>query len=75
MQPAARRRRSQPISLEAECLKLVEAARAAYGRIDTDDNAALNYYIPTVDYPNRWIKAFAVNVHAPFTLSRPSCPT
>src|SRR5262245_4338889 len=56
------------ISSEAECLKLVEAAREAYGPVDTlVNNAALNYYIPTVDYPtNRWIKAFAVNVHAPF---------
>jgi len=50
--------------------------RAAYGRIDTlVNNAALNYYIPTVDYPtNRWIKAFAVNVHAPFTLSKAVLP-
>ena len=56
--------------------RLVEAARAAYGRIDTlVNNAALNYYIPTVDYPtNRWIKAFAVNVHAPFILSKAVLP-
>jgi citronellol/citronellal dehydrogenase len=60
------------ISSEAECLKLVETARAAFGPIDTlVNNAALNYYIPTVEYPtNRWIKAFAVNVHAPFILSK-----
>ena len=64
------------ISSEAECLRLVEAARAAYGRIDTlVNNAALNYYIPTADYPtNRWIKAFAVNVHAPFILSKAVLP-
>jgi len=64
------------ISSEAECLKLVEAARAAYGRIDAlVNNAALNYYIPTVEYPtNRWIKAFAVNVHAPFILSKAVLP-
>ena len=32
------------------CLELVEAARAAYGPIDTlVNNAALNYYIPTAD--------------------------
>ena len=64
------------ISSEAECLRLVEAARAAYGRIDTlVNNAALNYYIPTVDYPtNRWIKAFAVNVHAPFILAKAVLP-
>jgi NAD(P)-dependent dehydrogenase (short-subunit alcohol dehydrogenase family) len=60
------------ISSEAECEKLVAAARAAYGRIDTlVNNAALNYYIPTAEYPTgRWIKAFAVNVHAPFMLSK-----
>lgn len=64
------------ISSEAECLKLVEAARAAYGPIDTlVNNAALNYYIPTAEYPtNRWIKAFAVNVHAPFILSKAVLP-
>ena len=64
------------ISSEAECLRLVEAARAAYGRIDTlVNNAALNYYIPTADYPtSRWIKAFAVNVHAPFILSKAVLP-
>jgi citronellol/citronellal dehydrogenase len=64
------------ISAEAECLRLVEAARSAYGRVDTlVNNAALNYYIPTADYPsNRWIKAFAVNVHAPFILSKAVLP-
>jgi NAD(P)-dependent dehydrogenase (short-subunit alcohol dehydrogenase family) len=64
------------ISSEVECLKLVEAARAAYGQIDTlVNNAALNYYIPTVEYPtSRWIKAFAVNVHAPFILSKAVLP-
>jgi NAD(P)-dependent dehydrogenase (short-subunit alcohol dehydrogenase family) len=64
------------ISSEAECLKLVEATRAAYGPIDTlVNNAALNYYIPTAEYPTgRWIKAFAVNVHAPFILSKAVLP-
>jgi citronellol/citronellal dehydrogenase len=64
------------ISSEAECLRLVAAAREAYGPIDTlVNNAALNYYIPTVDYPtNRWIKAFAVNVHAPFMLAKAVLP-
>ena len=64
------------ISAESECLKLVETARAAYGRIDTlVNNAALNYYIPTVEYPtSRWIRAFAVNVHAPFILSKAVLP-
>jgi NAD(P)-dependent dehydrogenase (short-subunit alcohol dehydrogenase family) len=64
------------ISTEAECLRLVEAARSAYGRVDTlVNNAALNYYIPTADYPtSRWIKAFAINVHAPFILSKAVLP-
>ena len=64
------------ISTETECLRLVEAARAAYGRVDTlVNNAALNYYIPTADYPtSRWIKAFAVNVHAPFILAKAVLP-
>lgn len=64
------------ISTEAECLRLVEAARSVYGRVDTlVNNAALNYYIPTADYPtSRWIKAFAINVHAPFILSKAVLP-
>jgi citronellol/citronellal dehydrogenase len=64
------------ISSEPECLKVVDQARQAYGRIDTlVNNAALNYYIPTADYPtNRWVKAFAVNVHAPFLLAKAALP-
>lgn len=64
------------ISTEVECFRLVEAARSAYGRVDTlVNNAALNYYIPTADYPtSRWIKAFAINVHAPFILSKAVLP-
>jgi NAD(P)-dependent dehydrogenase (short-subunit alcohol dehydrogenase family) len=64
------------ISSEADCRALVERARALHGRIDVlVNNAALNYYIPTVDYPtNRWVKAFAINVHAPFILSKAVLP-
>src|ERR1700722_6661503 len=64
------------VSTEASCLALVDAARAAYGPIDLlVNNAALNYYIPTVDYPaNRWVRAFAVNVHGPFILSKAVLP-
>ena len=60
------------ISYEEECLSLVEQARAAFGPVDIlVNNAALNYYIPTVDYPtNRWVRAFSINVHAPFILSK-----
>jgi NAD(P)-dependent dehydrogenase (short-subunit alcohol dehydrogenase family) len=64
------------VSVEADCQVLVERARATYGAIDVlVNNAALNYYIPTVDYPtNRWVKAFAVNVHAPFMLAKAVLP-
>jgi len=60
------------VSSEDSCLELVKRARGAYGQIDVlVNNAALNYYLPTVDYPtNRWVKAFAVNVHGPFMLSK-----
>jgi NAD(P)-dependent dehydrogenase (short-subunit alcohol dehydrogenase family) len=60
------------VSSETDCLALVEAARAAYGPIDIlVNNAALNYYLPIEDYPtNRWIRCFAINVHAPFILSK-----
>ncbi len=64
------------ISLEPECLALVERSRALYGSVDIlVNNAALNYYIPTAEYPtSRWIKAFAINVHAPFILSKAVLP-
>ncbi len=60
------------ISAEAECLALVEGARAAYGPIDIlVNNAALNYYLPTETYPtNRWVRCFQINVHAPFILAK-----
>jgi citronellol/citronellal dehydrogenase len=64
------------VSAESDCLALVERARRTYGPIDVlVNNAALNYYIPTIDYPaSRWIKAFAVNVHGPFMLSKAVLP-
>jgi citronellol/citronellal dehydrogenase len=60
------------VSSEAECVALVRAARAAYGPIDIlVNNAALNYYLPTETYPtNRWVRCFAINVHAPFILAK-----
>ena len=60
------------VSSEAECVALVQAARAAYGPIDIlVNNAALNYYLPTETYPtNRWVRCFAINVHAPFILAK-----
>ena len=67
---------SADVSAEADCVALVEQARAANGAIDVlVNNAALNYYIPTADYPtNRWVRAFAVNVHGPFMLSKAVLP-
>ena len=64
------------VSTEAECVRLIEEARAAFGPIDIlVNNAALNFYIPTKDYPtNRWVRAFAVNVHGPFILSKAVLP-
>ena len=60
------------ISREEDCQRLVETAREAFGTVDILVNdAALTYYKPIVDYAVRnWIKAFAVNVHAPFMLSQ-----
>jgi citronellol/citronellal dehydrogenase len=60
------------VSSEAECIALVQAARSAYGPIDIlVNNAALNYYLPTENYPtNRWVRCFAINVHAPFILAK-----
>jgi NAD(P)-dependent dehydrogenase (short-subunit alcohol dehydrogenase family) len=60
------------VSSETECIALVQAARDAYGPIDIlVNNAALNYYLPTETYPtNRWMRCFAINVHAPFILSK-----
>ncbi|WP_428489993.1 SDR family NAD(P)-dependent oxidoreductase [Rhodopila sp.] len=60
------------VSIEAECLALVQAARESYGAIDIlVNNAALNYYQPTDTYPtNRWVRCFAINVHAPFILAK-----
>jgi citronellol/citronellal dehydrogenase len=60
------------IAEPAECERLVAETRATYGPVDVlVNNAALTYYIPIVDYPvNRWLRSWAVNVHAPFVLSQ-----
>jgi NAD(P)-dependent dehydrogenase (short-subunit alcohol dehydrogenase family) len=64
------------ISDEAGCDAVIAGAHAAYGPVDIlVNNAALNYYVPIKDYAvNRWIRAFAVNVHAPFMLSQKVLP-
>ena len=60
------------ISEPAECEKLVQTARETYGPVDVlVNNAALTYFIPIKDYPvNKWMRSWAVNVHAPFILSK-----
>jgi NAD(P)-dependent dehydrogenase (short-subunit alcohol dehydrogenase family) len=60
------------VSKEEDCRRLVDAAEATFGTVDIlVNNAALTYYKPIIDYDvKRWIKAFAVNVHGPFMLSK-----
>jgi citronellol/citronellal dehydrogenase len=60
------------ISEPEECERLIAAARAAYGPVDIlVHNAALTYFIEIKDYPvNKWLRSWAVNVHAPFILSK-----
>ena len=64
------------VSEEDDCNLLIEQAKEAYGPVDVlVNNAALNYFIPVVDYPaSRWIRSFAVNVHGPFMLSKAALP-
>ncbi|PON11990.1 hypothetical protein C2W62_41970 [Candidatus Entotheonella serta] len=64
------------VSEEADCMALIDQARTQFGKVDIlVNNAALNYYVPIVDYAvNRWIRAFAVNVHGPFILSKAVLP-
>lgn len=64
------------VSSEEDCRALVDGALSAYGRVDVlVNNAALNYYVPIIDYDvNRWMRAFAVNVHGPFMLSKMVLP-
>jgi len=60
------------ISSEADCEKLVKETRRIYGPIDVlVNNAALTYFILIKDYPlKRWMRSFAVNLNAPFILSK-----
>jgi citronellol/citronellal dehydrogenase len=64
------------VSSESSCQILVNTARKEFGPVDVlVNNAALNYYIPVKDYPvQRWVRAFAVNVHGPFMLSQKVLP-
>ena len=64
------------ISEEDDCMRVIEETKAGFGPASVlINNAALNYYIPIVDYPaSRWMRAFAVNVHGPFMLSKAVLP-
>jgi NAD(P)-dependent dehydrogenase (short-subunit alcohol dehydrogenase family) len=54
------------------CQAAVNEVRQQLGPIDVlVNNAALTYFVPIADYPvNRWLRSFAVNVHAPFYLAK-----
>src|SRR4030095_13737007 len=60
------------VSNEEDCRRLLKTAQDTFGTVDILVNdAALTYYKPIVDYNvKQWVRAFAVNVHAPFMLSQ-----
>jgi NAD(P)-dependent dehydrogenase (short-subunit alcohol dehydrogenase family) len=60
------------IAEPTDCERLLQTARATYGPVDVlVNNAALTYFISITDYPlSRWLRSWAVNVHAPFLLSQ-----
>ncbi|MBI4595581.1 MAG: SDR family NAD(P)-dependent oxidoreductase [Candidatus Tectomicrobia bacterium] len=64
------------VSDEESCSRLVEATKKAFGSVDVLVNdAVLSYFIPIKDYPiKKWVRAFAVNVHGPFMLSKMVLP-
>ena len=59
------------VSSEESCIALAQSARD-YGPIDIlVNNAALTYFQPITEMQtNRWIRAFAVDVHGPFMLAK-----
>ncbi len=56
----------------ADCQRLVQEARAAYGPVDIlVNNAALTYFLPVTGFPlERWMRSWAINFQAPFYLSQ-----
>lgn len=64
------------VSDEDSCNALIAEAKATFGPVDVlVNNAALSYFIPVADFPtNRWMRAFAVNVHGSFMLSKAVLP-
>jgi NAD(P)-dependent dehydrogenase (short-subunit alcohol dehydrogenase family) len=66
------------LSQADDCLRLADqAARAFEQPVDVlVNNAVLTYFMRVLDYPlERWQRAFFVNVHAPFLLSRTLLPS
>src|ERR1700761_1052702 len=59
------------VSKEDDCIALVQSAHD-YGPVDIlVNNAALSYFQPITDMQtNRWVRAFAVDVHGPFMLAK-----
>lgn len=64
------------IAEEEACARLIASAKQALGPVDILVNcAAVNYLVPVKDYPiRRWMSYFAVNLHAPFMLSKMVLP-
>ena len=64
------------VSAERDCKNLIDETIRLYGRLDIlINNAALSYFVPIADLdPNRWMRAFGVNVHGPFMLSKMALP-
>jgi citronellol/citronellal dehydrogenase len=60
------------VSRHEDCVRLVDAAREAYGPLDVlVNNAALTYFIPIAEFPvKKWLRSVDVNLHAPFYLSQ-----
>ena len=60
------------LSLPEDCERLVEETHKIYGPVDVlVNNAALAYFMPIRGYAlNRWMRTWAVNVHALFLLSQ-----
>jgi citronellol/citronellal dehydrogenase len=60
------------IGLPESCEQVFAAARRGYGPVDVlVNNAALTWFSPIAEFAvERWMRSFAVNVHAPFMLSR-----
>jgi NAD(P)-dependent dehydrogenase (short-subunit alcohol dehydrogenase family) len=60
------------IGTPESCEQVFAAAHEAYGPVDVlVNNAALTWFSPVAEFSvDRWMRSFAVNVHAPFMLSR-----